>query len=518
MALQQSSASPINPALQTPQQQQPNLPQAPGQNSQVAGQSKSQPQNQIQKQQQQQAKVSKSLGREGILSQNTPPQPGQANGLSSVPGNVLPIQLQAQKSMHPVSGPRTLSGSGFLQLGKQMPQSAGKQGQLHGQGFSQQPLSKQQASQVVPQQQIPSVSGTNHQILISSPCSLQQLPLSTSEQQTSSVSTLLASSSQQQQRSVQPQQTAQRRLLQRQTGSNVGLQVSPHLGKESLQQQNLAISQPGNATVQAISNVSCPSMVSSGPVVPLSSNLSSSTTTVQSSVWKAGQNIPQTSGGLYNLSRSNAASTSQILPSSSSLGTSLNLENGNTAASMTTNTGLVSHGLEITGLSQQQSANPVGPVHEQKVGTIPAIATRAVQQMGAKHPPQQLQLQHQQQIISNDTQSAIANSPGSSHSRPGSLPLTMGTSAGIWSSYQGHTLSMPGLSASGPTPMYNTVQLRQVNAGHSYVQGSNSNSPISASMPSLSSSDPVGTSSGLDSVPVITSVAAVSTPSTSSQQ
>lgn len=262
-------------------------------------------------------------------------------------------------------------------------------------------------------------------------------------------------------------------------------------------------------------------MVSTGPVVPLSSNLTSSTTTVQSSVWKAGQNIPQTSGGLYNLSRSNAASTSQILPSSSSLGTSMNSVNGNTAASMTTNTGLVSHGLEITGLSQQQCANPVGPVHEQKVGTIPAIATRAVQQMGAKNSPQQLQLQHQQQIISNDTQSAIANSPGSSHSRPatsGSLPLTMGTGAGIRSSYQGHTSSMPGLSASGPTPVYNTVQLRQVHAGHSYAQGSNSNSPISPSMPSLSSSDAAGTSSGLDSVPVITSVAAVSTPSTSSQQ
>jgi len=235
LALQQCGASPVNPPLQSPPQQQLNLAQAPGQSLQVAGQSKSQLQSQLQKQQQQQAKVSKSLGKEGILSQNTSPQPAQANGLSSVPGNALPIQLQAQQVMHPVSRPRTLSGSGFLQLGKQMPHSAAKQGQLHSQGFSQQSLSKQQTSQVVPQQQIPSVSGTNHQVLISSPSSLQQ-QLPTSEQQTSSCSTLLASSSQQQQRSVQPQQTAQRRLLQRQTGSNVGLQVSSHFGKESMQQ------------------------------------------------------------------------------------------------------------------------------------------------------------------------------------------------------------------------------------------------------------------------------------------
>lgn len=261
-------------------------------------------------------------------------------------------------------------------------------------------------------------------------------------------------------------------------------------------------------------------MVSSSPVVPLSSNLSSSTTTVHSSGWKAGQIIPQTSGGLYNLSRSNATSTSQISPTSSSPGTSLNLANGNTAASTTTNTGLVSHGLEITGLSQQQSANPVGPVHEQKVGTIPAIATRAVQQMVGKHSPQQLQLHHQQQIISNDPQCSIA-SLGSSHSRPatsGSLPVTIGTGAGIRSPYQGTTSSMPGVSASGSTPMYNSVQLKQVHAGHSYAQSSTSNSPISPSMPSLSSSDAVGTSSGLDSVPAITSVSAVTTPSTSSQQ
>lgn len=521
LALQQCGASPVNPPLQSPPQQQLNLAQAPGQSLQVAGQSKSQPQSQIQKQQQQQAKVSKSLGRDGILSQNTSPQPAQANGLSSVPGNALPIQLQAQQVMHPVSGPRTLSGPGFLQLGKQMPQSAAKQGQLHSQGFSQQSLSKQQTSQVVPQQQIPSVSGTNHQVLISSPSSLQQQQLPTSEQQTSSGSTLLASSSQQQQRSVQPQQTAQRRLLQRQTGSNVGLQVSSHLGKESMQQQSLAISQTGNATFQPVSNVSCPSMVSSSPVVPLSSNLSSSTTTAHSSVWKAGQSIPQTSGGLYNLSRNGAASTSQILPTSNSLGTPLNLANGNMAASMTTNTSLVSHGLEITGLSQQQSANPVGPVHEQKVGTTPAIATRAVQQMVGKHSPQQPQLQHQQQITSNDTQCSIANGLGSSHSRPatsGSLPLTMGTSAGIRSPYQGATLSMPGLSASGPTPMYNSVQLRQVHAGHSYAQSSTSNSPISPSIPNLSSSDAVGTTSGLDSVPAITPAATVTTPCTSSQQ
>lgn len=262
-------------------------------------------------------------------------------------------------------------------------------------------------------------------------------------------------------------------------------------------------------------------MVSSSPVVPISSNLSSSTSTVHSSVWKAGQNIPQTSGGLYNLSRSGAASTSQILPTSSSLGTPLNLANGNAAASMTTNTSLVSHGSEITGLSPQQSANPVGPVHEQKVGTTPVIATRAVQQMVGKHSPQQLQLQHQQQITSNDTQCSIANGLGSSHSRPatsGSLPLTMGTSAGIRSPYQGATSSMPGLSASGPTPVYNSVQLRQVHAGPSYAQGSTSNSHISPSIPNLSSSDAVGTSSGLDSVPAITSAATVTTPCTSSQQ
>eukprot|EP01018_Ginkgo_biloba_P003835 Gb_31226 [translate_table: standard] len=546
-SLQHCGASSMNPTLlQNPQQQQSNLSQTSGQSSQVVGQSKTQQQNQIQKQQQQQTKVSKGLGRDGVLLQNTSPQPGQVNGLQVVPGNSLSPQMQAQQVVHSGTGQKMFPGLGLHQLGKQMPQSVmtGKQGQLHGQGsghepvslshvsttlcqqqkgFSQQSSSKQQTSQGSSQQQIPSTSATSHQVLVPSPPSAQQMQMHASEQQTSSIPTpLLASSSQQQQRSMQSQHAAQRRLPQRQSGSAVGLQAPPQLGKDCMQQQSQVTSQlpcqPGHSTFQLGTNVGSPLSMAASSVAPFSSTLNSSTTPVHSATWKAGQNIPQITGGLYNLSRSSSASTAQIPPVASSSGVSVTLSNGNVAVPTAATSGLMSHGVNLAGLPPQQSAGPIGLVHEHKAGTFPAMGTRAVQQMGGKRSPQQSQ--YQQQHIHNEMQSSITSSLASSQTRSptsGSMPSTVGAGISIRPPYHVTSVSMTGQSMSGPIPAYNNVQLRQAHAGQSHVQGAAAHTSIGPSTPSLISADIPGASSVLDSGLPITSVATVTTPSTSSQ-
>ncbi|CAM6127578.1 unnamed protein product [Calypogeia fissa] len=477
---QQSQPSGQVPQLsvQSNKVQQPKQSHQKHQHLQQSGQA-------LQQQQQQQPRGSKGAAARGsmMMQQPIPTQPGQS---SILPGNValgnqITQQLPGQAISHSLPGQRPIQPQVPMSMGKQLsqgnpqgmtaqagPMQQAQQNQSVAGGSAspgsvgqQQKVLQQPSQMALPPKQpqaSPSMHPSHSQQSPSTPgIPAQQQQLSPSSQQSQ-----IAPSQQQQpqtrrqpQQQTQPQQSGQRRLQQRQPGSNIaGVQVSgQQLVKNgtSLQGQispQIAAQSGGHVPYPLGTSMAGSMSMMGAPqgAAGITTLGNSSPGGVHSTQWKPGQNVSTMSTGIYNLTRSGNSGTA--MPSIvNSAGMHMTSPNGSSGMPSSS-----AHGLNISGLppSHQQSTQS-----GQKVGIVSGANSRPITAtgQGAQRPSQQ---------HGNVPMSLAINAAG--QVKPPTVPASssvamMGTSTAAGIS-QPNSMAFQGSSSAGAghsAPMANTA-------------------------------------------------------------